>query len=162
MKRFHPPLRQSWCKMSSRHLFVTPEPTPSPVTATITPRLNIDTAVFSGSANGLSNNTTIRRAELLATGTLYDDWAGTLLVDIIEGDVTVFDAYMAYSGFDPVTLFVGNYKEPFSMGEMVVTQNTTFLERPLAVVALSPAYHLGAWARYVECQCGLDVDQWCF
>ncbi len=52
------------------------------------------------------------------------------------------DAAIAYRGFDPFVFTLGNFKEPFSLNQLISDTNTLFTERSLAD-AFAPARNFG-------------------
>ncbi|MDM8545572.1 porin [Candidatus Venteria ishoeyi] len=94
-------------------------------------RLMVDSAFYQQDKADLGNGTELRRARIELEGTMFTDWAYELGVDFSDGNADVKDAYMAYNGFWPVQLKVGQFKEPFSLEELTSSRYSTFMERAL-------------------------------
>lgn len=74
-----------------------------------------------------------RRLRPYVQGSVTKDWVGKIQVDFgkaIEGDeVAVKDAYMRYTGFDNLTLTIGNAKTPFSREFLASSKRQQTVER---------------------------------
>ena len=71
-----------------------------------------------------------------------DTWEGGLQLDTSNRVQPVFDAVIAYRGFKPFIVTVGNVREPFSLQQMSSINQDTFVERA-SVDALTPARSVG-------------------
>ncbi len=83
--------------------------------------------------DGSDSDLFFRRLRPYIQGTLADEWAARIEVDFgkaIEGDeVQVKDAYIAYLGFDGLTVEVGNTKTPFSREFIASSKRQQTIER---------------------------------
>ncbi len=112
-------------------------------------RLHLDTAFHDEDVQDLGDGTRFRRARLGFEGTVFKnfnylfeyDFAGVGGVD--DGTRGIRDAFVTYTGFKPVNITVGNFKEPFSLEQLTSTNSTSFVERSLADT-FAPARHIGA------------------
>jgi len=91
------------------------------------------------------DGTNIRRARLNVSGTIANDWKYKLENDFAGNASTITDAFVEYVGFDPVTLTVGQFKEPFGLDTLTSDLFTTFNERGLTNV-FSPDRRIGIMA----------------
>lgn len=98
-------------------------------------RIQADAAAYDDDQADLGSGTRIRRARLFMKGVLWNDWAYKLQYDFTgSGAGGIADAFIAYTGFDPVSLKVGHFKEPFSLENMTSSKYVTFMERGLPEV----------------------------
>jgi len=111
-------------------------------TAHVGGRLMADAAWYNEDKSALGNGTELRRVRIYISGTAFRDWAYKNQFDFAGNKVTVKDAYLKYKGFKPVTLTVGNFKEPFSLEELTSSKYITFMERALPNV-FAGSRHLG-------------------
>lgn len=102
-------------------------------------RLQADTTFGAGSVNfegseGGEPVTEFRRARMYLSGTFQKYWkykfqydfAGQRARPLTSG---IRDAYIAYTGFKPVTITFGNHKTPLSLEELTSSKYITFIER---------------------------------
>ena len=94
-------------------------------------RLQTDAAWYREDKSNLGGGTEIRRVRLGLKGTLFNIWDYKTQFDFAGNTLTVKDAYLRYTGFSPVNLTVGNFKEPFSLEDTTSSKYTTFMERGL-------------------------------
>lgn len=98
-------------------------------------RIQADAAAYDDDQADLGSGTEIRRARLFMSGVLWRDWAYKLQYDFTDsGADGIADAYISYIGFDPVSLKVGHFKEPFSLENITSSKHVTFIERALPEV----------------------------
>jgi len=95
-------------------------------------RLMIDAVSHQEDQVALGDGTELRRARLEAEGVLFSDWGYELGIDFADGDADVKDAYIAYRGWWPAMVKIGQFKEPFSLEEMTSSKYIAFMERALA------------------------------
>lgn len=112
---------------------------------------DVATATSGNVTNNLADGTSIRRARLGVEGSFYKDYEYKFEYDFTRGNGTtaggVTDAYVAWKGYDPLNLKVGQFKEPFSLEEATSNRWVTFIERNMAVNTFSDnnnAYKIGA------------------
>ena len=108
---------------------------------------------FASSADTISrSNVGFRRARLEVEGKAYKNWFYKLQYDFTGSGVAgIRDFYFAYRdkflppeiSAQPVTIQIGNFKEPFSLEAIELSKYFTFIERSLPSV-LSPSRHIGA------------------
>ena len=112
-------------------------------------RFMLDAAkYFDDDPPSLESGIEVRRARLFISGTLKQYWDFKVEYDFVGTgkkkalDDGLKDAYIAYTGLKPVTITVGNMKEPFSLEELTSSNYYTFMERTLPN-ALSAGRNLG-------------------
>ncbi len=107
-------------------------------------RLMVDGALYDDDDVKLGDGTEFRRARLFVEGTMWRVWDYKLQYDFTEsGSEGIRDAYIRYTGFDPTTITLGNFKEWFSLEELTSSKYITFMERALPN-AFVPGRHIGA------------------
>ena len=114
-------------------------------------RVQVDAAHYDADQQPLGDGTAIRRARLGAQGTVYRSWDYKVEYEFSDSKANpaargIRDAYVSYTGFKPVVLTVGNFKEPFSFEQVTSDSAVTFLERSL----------IDVFAQAV----GLDMHDW--
>lgn len=73
-----------------------------------------------------------RRARLYLSGELYEDYEFKFQYDFAGGDVDFKDVYLAANNVPYVgQIKIGHFKEPFSLEELVSSNDTVFMERAL-------------------------------
>ena len=72
-----------------------------------------------------------RRTRITAKGTVKKDWDYGLTVNIDDGDSSadINTAYIKYSGFKPISLTVGKFKEPFGLERLTSSKWISTIER---------------------------------
>jgi len=108
---------------------------------------------FASSADTISrSNVGFRRARLEVEGKAFKNWYYKLQYDFTgAGAAGIRDFYFAYRDRflpeeitkQPVTVQIGNFKEPFSLEAIESSKHFVFVERSLPSV-LSPSRHIGA------------------
>ncbi len=116
-------------------------------------RVQADAAAYDDDQADLGSGTRIRRARLFMSGVLWSDWAYKLQYNFTDsGADGITDAFIAYTGFEPVSLKVGHFKEPFSLETLTSSKHVTFMER-----ALPSVFHPG---RSIGGQVATHGDNW--
>lgn len=105
----------------------------------------IDAGSFSDDRRDRPNGTNIRRARVNASGVIARDFRYKAEYDFAGNATNITDVYLEYAGFDPFSLMVGNFKEPFGLETLTSDLFTTFLERATPF-AFSPDRRIGAQA----------------
>lgn len=107
--------------------------------------------------NQLADGAGIRRARIGVEGSYYKDFKYKFEYDFARGDGSVAsgitDAFVDYRGYDPLSIKVGQFKEPFSLEEATSNRYLTFIERNMAVNAFSDndnAYKTGFGVGYSQ------------
>jgi phosphate-selective porin OprO and OprP len=101
-----------------------------------------DGAVFADDESDQPNGTTLRRARLNVSGTINKEWGYKFENDFADNSSRITYAFVSYSGLKPVTLTLGQFKEPFSLEELTSDRYTTFLERA-SVNIFAPSRTIG-------------------
>ena len=119
-------------------------------------RVNLDASAGSlrprSIGPALSDNAELRRAWLEPTLKLPNGIIANLQYDFSETDQPVNNALIAYRGLEPFIFTVGNFKEPFSLDQLIANNNTLFAERSL-LDTFAPARDFGA-------SVGTHGDRW--
>lgn len=127
-----------------------------------------DVGFFNDDVRDQPDGTSIRRARLYATGVIDRDWNYKIDYDFVNTSTTnpilpsgLNDTYLQYTGFRPVTVTLGHFREPFGLETLTSDTWTMFMERALPfmfspdrnigmAVATSGAVHeKGAWTATV-------------
>lgn len=85
---------------------------------------------------------TVRRSWIESYLTLGNVIELAFQYDFADAMRPINDAVIAYHGLDPFIVSVGNFKEPFSLNQLISDNNTLFTERSLAD-AFAPARSFG-------------------
>lgn len=92
--------------------------------------------------NDYSSGAMVRRGRLNASGTVFKDWNYKIENDFANNASTLTDVFVEYAGFKPVTIMVGQFKEPFSLETLTSDLFTTFIERASPTI-FSPDRNIG-------------------
>ena len=93
---------------------------------------DIKNDVVGGSALGhQEDGVEVRRARLYFSGLIYDNIEYKLQFDFAGGEAALKDAYLCLTDFPLGQLWMGHFKEPFSLDELTSSKYITFLERAL-------------------------------
>jgi phosphate-selective porin OprO/OprP len=112
-------------------------------------RVQVDAQLFSTNTfNPIGNGASIRRARFATKTNLTKNWYGELDLDFANGILELNDAYIQYDFRNGLAARVGNFKERFSMSQTSSSRYLNFLERPMAVVAMTPSRHIGLEASH--------------
>jgi len=114
-------------------------------------RVQVDYSHYNADQRPLGDGTAIRRARLSAQGTVFRTWDYKVEYEFSDSQANpaargIRDAYLSYTGFRPVLITVGNFKEPFSFEQVTSDSAVTFLERSLVDV-FAPSRHIGLAAQ---------------
>ena len=93
----------------------------------------------------VGNESELRRARIDLRGEIDKDWEAKLEVSFEDEALgpEIGDAYIAFTGWNDVSLIIGQTKEPFGLEEMTSSSNITFIERAMTTTAFAPGYHPG-------------------
>lgn len=112
-------------------------------------RVQVDGQMFLGKTmNPNGNGVSIRRARFAAKTNLTKNWYGEIDLDFANGILELNDAYIQFDARNGFATRVGNFKERFSMSQTSSSRYLNFLERPMAVTALTPSRHIGLEASH--------------
>lgn len=114
-------------------------------------RVQVDYAHYERDTRALGDGTAIRRARLGAQGTVFRNWDYKVEYEFSDSKANpaargIRDGYLSYTGFRPLLITVGNFKEPFSFEQVTSDSAVTFLERSLVDV-FAPSRHIGVGAQ---------------
>ncbi len=91
----------------------------------------------------LANATDLRYLWAGFKGTIDHDWQYRLLVGLENDATSVKDAYVAYNGFNNLTLRAGHFKEYNGIENMSSNLYTTFLERSSSITTYRDLRNIG-------------------
>ena len=113
-------------------------------------RVQVDAAWYDEDNVNLDgeNGTEFRRARLFIKGTMYDAWNFKGQYDFAGNEAEVKDAYIGYTGFKPIKLKIGQFKQPFGLEELTSSKYITFMERAMASNAFATGRRVGLGANY--------------
>jgi phosphate-selective porin OprO/OprP len=119
-------------------------------------RLQLDYGAVGVSPRGFGpafdDNFAVRRSWIESYLTLHDVIELAFQYDFANATAPIQDAAIAYHGFEPFLFTVGNFKEPFSLNQLISDNVTLFTERSLAD-AFAPARNFGG-------AIGMNGDRW--
>ncbi len=98
-------------------------------TAKIGGRIMTDYAFLDDDRDLDGDGSEFRRARLFMKGTVFSDWAYKAQLDFAEDDLSTKDLYIAYKGFKPVTLTLGNHRLGNGLEDNTSSKYITFMER---------------------------------
>jgi phosphate-selective porin OprO/OprP len=90
------------------------------------------------------NGVELRRARIGVEGVVMYDWKYKAEVDFAGDETSVKDMYIAYTGFEPFNILVGQFKVANSLEEMTSSRFITFMERSAFVEAFIVERQIGA------------------
>ena len=91
------------------------------------------------------DGSTIRRSRIGVRGTFDSHWQYDWMLETGRGGTEIFDANVTYTGFKPVTVRFGQFKEPIGFEWASGAPWWTFMDRAL-VASLAPKRSIGALA----------------
>jgi phosphate-selective porin OprO/OprP len=83
-------------------------------------------------ARDLDDGSNLRRGKIFFVGK-YGDWTANITPDFggsPDGNVSLFEANVNYSGFKPITATIGYFKPWFSLQDSTSSNDFLFMERP--------------------------------
>ena len=105
----------------------------------------------------LADGTSIRRARLSAEGHMFKEFGYKFEYDFDRGNGYtaggITEAWMNWNGYSPLTLTVGQFKEPISLEEATSDIQTSFIERNMAINAFidnNNVFKMGTGLRYAQ------------
>ncbi|MET0659853.1 MAG: porin [Steroidobacteraceae bacterium] len=90
----------------------------------------LDFANYDEDGTDLSDGSELRRSRLAVSGVFLKDWQYRVEYEF-AGTTSVTDAYVAYTALKPLTITLGQFKQPFGMEALASDKNVTFMERGL-------------------------------
>jgi phosphate-selective porin OprO and OprP len=118
---------------------------------------SVANATGANTTNQLADGAGIRRARIGIEGSYYKDFLYKIEYDFARGNGSVAssltDAYIAWNGYSPFSVKVGQFKEPFSLEEATSNRWLTFIERNNVVNAFSDndnSYKVGLGLSYAQ------------
>ena len=73
----------------------------------------------------------LRRLRPYIQGSAGEDWYAKIQWDMGKGTIDLRDAYFAHTGWDGMTLYIGNYFTPFSRESLTSSKKQQLIERTL-------------------------------
>lgn len=98
----------------------------------------------SSSAQETDFDSQLDRARLNLSGTVSPDWGFKIEYDFASGKAAAKDIFLAYKGFKPAAVLIGNFKEPFGLEELTSSKYMTFMDRTIVNGQFSPSRNVGA------------------
>ncbi len=112
-------------------------------------RVQMDGAAYFGDLmNETGNGVEMRRARIAMKSEFAERWYAEIDMDFADSRADLKDAYVMYSVSPSLDVRAGNFKEIFSLETNTTSRYLTFMERPMAVKALTPSRHAGFQAMY--------------
>jgi phosphate-selective porin OprO/OprP len=102
----------------------------------------IDGGIFNDDKRDRPDGTNIRRARLSASGTIARDFKYKIENDFAGNASALTDVYLEYAGWNPTSITVGQFKEPFGLETLTSDLFTDFIERSV-VHSFSPDRKIG-------------------
>ncbi|MBK8052333.1 MAG: porin [Saprospiraceae bacterium] len=107
-------------------------------------RLNIDGQVtFGEKFNEIGDGASLRRARLAVKADISKNWYGELDLSFNNAKLELKDAYVSYDFQNGLVASLGNFKQRFSMSRTESSRYVKFMERSMAINALSPNRSIG-------------------
>jgi phosphate-selective porin OprO and OprP len=123
-----------------------------PADAQPTPRgrIHLDAAHYDDDVAPLNNGIRVRRARIGVQGSIDDKWAYQSEIDFAENGVDFKDMWLRHNDLGGGRLQIGQFKVPFSLEQLVSSNNITFMERS-QVDMFAPARRIGiSWSRQAD------------
>lgn len=117
----------------------------------------IDFAWHDADLADLADGSEARRSRLSASGSFLRDWEYRVEYEF-SGTNGVTDAYVAYSGYRPLVLTGGQFKQPFGMEATTEDKSASFMERGLPfafITTRAPGLMAGSSGRNWSARVGL-------
>jgi phosphate-selective porin OprO/OprP len=102
----------------------------------------VDGGVFRDDLRDHPDGSNVRRARLNVSGVIAKDFKYKIENDFAGNVSALTDVYLEYAGWEPVSLMVGQFKEPFGLETLTSDLFTTFIERA-SPFAFSPDRKIG-------------------
>lgn len=102
----------------------------------------IDAGWFDDDRRDHPDGTNVRRARLNASGVIAKDFKYKIENDFAGNASNLTDVYLEYTGLDPFSIMVGQFKEPFGLETLTSDLFTSFIERS-TTFAFSPDRRIG-------------------
>ncbi|MDY6813189.1 MAG: porin [Pseudomonadota bacterium] len=106
-------------------------------------RIQVDLQLADEDEIEYPSQTEFRRARLAVEGVVYEDYGYKLQYDVADDDLSLKDAYITYQGFEYGDIFIGQFKQPFSLEELTSSKYITFTERSLPVETVATSRRIG-------------------
>lgn len=106
-------------------------------------RIQVDLQLADEDEIEYPTQTEFRRARLAVEGKVYSDYGYKLQYDVADDDLSLKDAYITYQGLEYGDIFIGQFKQPFSLEELTSSKYITFTERSLPVGSVATSRRIG-------------------
>ena len=113
-------------------------------------RVQGDAAVYFGYDKNLTqigNGMSFRRTRFAVKTQIDKNWYGELDTDWTSGMPELKDAILEYTGFENISIKMGNFKENFSIQRNSTSRYLLFMERAMCTY-LAPSRHMGVNVKY--------------
>jgi phosphate-selective porin OprO/OprP len=107
-------------------------------------RVHFDTTFWSDDRSDQADNVNFRRARLGFKGNLGEDFNYKAEYDFGGEAVNLKEVYLAYTGFKPAEIWVGNFKPPVGLEQNTSTNYMSFLENSAVTSAFTRDEIIGA------------------
>jgi phosphate-selective porin OprO and OprP len=106
-------------------------------------RLHMDGFYGISQADTFSNGFNNRRARMGMAGKLTETWYGQIEIDFAEAGINPSDLFMRRSFENGGRLWIGQFKVPQGLNELISSNDITFLERSTPVIILADSRRMG-------------------
>lgn len=109
----------------------------------------------------LANGSSVRRFRPYVAGTFLKDWQFRASYELAGGG-SVIDAYVVYRAFEPFTVTVGNFVQPYSFESVASDKTNLFAERALPfafAINRAPGIAVGSSGAYWTLTAGVFGEQ---
>ena len=89
-----------------------------------------DLADYDENSAKLTNGTDLRRSRFSINGNFLTNWLYRVEYEFV-GTSGITDGYIAYTKYKPLTVWAGQFKQPFGMESLAADKGVTFMERGL-------------------------------
>lgn len=90
----------------------------------------LDVAHYDEDGVPLADGSEMRRSRISVAGVFQKDWQYRVEYEF-AGTTALTDAFVAYEGFKPVMIYMGQFKQPFGLEALGADKAATFMERGL-------------------------------
>lgn len=94
-------------------------------------------------SNDITSGSEFRRSRLSLKLNAFDSLSAKLQLAAEDGELDVKDAYISWSGYDPIDITIGKQKEPFGFEKLLSSRNALMNERSMNTQAFAPGRALG-------------------
>ena len=110
-------------------------------------RLHLDYDDWDFDGDGDGSDSKWRRTRITAKGTVKKDWAYHLTINVSDegidernGTADINTGFFRYDGFKPMSIWVGKFKEPFSMERLASSNAISAIERGMMLDVINEGH----------------------